>query len=177
MSERWLPVIDYEGYYEVSDQGRVRRVGKARGATVGRILALCPDGHGYLRVTLYKHDQRVKYAVHELVAAAFLGPRPRGLIVNHKDGVKPNNAVDNLEWCTYRHNNMHALEHGLRSCTPLPGELNGRAVLSEAQVLEILAAKGKASQRMLSRRYGVARTTVQAIHQGRLWPHLSRRSA
>lgn len=100
--ETWKPVADFESIYEVSDQGRVRRLIKPR---VG-IMAPQYAGAGYLMVGLRKPRERRLYRyVHRLVAFAFL--EGAGQEVNHIDGDKENNHVSNLEWSTRAGNNTH----------------------------------------------------------------------
>lgn len=96
MIEEWRDVPGYEGLYEVSDQGRVRRNGK--------ILKPQTERWGYLHVFLSKNGIQKWGKVHRLVASAFL-PNPQNLPqVNHKDEDKTNNAVSNLEWCDGKYN-------------------------------------------------------------------------
>lgn len=168
MTEVWKPVVSHPSHYEVSSLGRVRRIKPGRGATAGRILAPCPQ-NGYVAVTLYENDRRIKKGIHILVAEAFHGRRPAGKIVNHQDGNKANNRQDNLEWTTQGENAAHAVATGLSYSPGLPGEANGRARLTIEQVIEIRSLKGKASQRQLAREFDVARTTIQLIHQGKNW--------
>ena len=100
-NESWKTVTDYEGLYEVSDQGRVRslKFGKEK------ILKPGKTPNGYLRVTLYKDRKRKQMSVHRLVAQAFI-PNPLNLeTVNHRDEVKTNNFASNLEWMTHKDNN------------------------------------------------------------------------
>lgn len=70
-------------------------------------------GGGYLKVKLYRDREAHQLKVHAIVATVFLGPRPPGMTVNHKDGVKANNTPENLEWCTVAENNRHARATGL----------------------------------------------------------------
>ena len=99
--ELWLPVIDYEGIYEVSNYGRVRRVD-------GGIMNGNINSYGYRVVKLTKNGRQKDKKVHRLVALAFI-PTIRGKdFVNHKDGDKLNNYVENLEWVTRGENNRHA---------------------------------------------------------------------
>lgn len=94
--EEWKNVIGYEGLYEVSNLGRVRRVNKG--------LLKLQNNQGYNQVYLYKCGIRKGIRVHRLVAQAFI-PNPDNLPeVNHKNEDKMNNSVDNLEWCTAKYN-------------------------------------------------------------------------
>lgn len=168
MAETWMRVCGYEDNYKVSDLGRVRRIAPGQGATVGRILAQAMQGD-YLAVTLYKNDQKFKIGVHILVAEAFHGKRPAGMVTNHKDTDKLNNRADNLEWLTGLENTRHALANGLHGGKPMPGESNPRAKLTEQQVTEIRILKGTVGARVLAKRFGVSRSAIQFIHQGKHW--------
>jgi len=171
--EKWRAIPGYEGVYEVSSRGRVKRIMACQGATPGRILRQS-NQNGYLAVTLYKNDVRVKFAVHILVCSAFHGLAPSiGMHVNHKDANKRNNAPDNLEWVTPQQNVAHAVALGLVGGRSLPGEENGRAKLTRDQVLEIRSLRGKVGQRLIAAQYGVARSLVQRIHQGLAWSFLN----
>lgn len=101
MIERWLPINGYEGLYEVSSNGKVKSLKK------GIFLKTETLPSGYLRVYLTKNKNSRHFMVHRLVAEAFI-PNPDNLPqVNHKDEVKTNNSVDNLEWCTAKYNNNY----------------------------------------------------------------------
>ena len=98
--EIWKDIVDYEGLYQISNQGRVKslKYGKER------IMKPGNNGDGYLFVWLWKNGERKKYKIHRLVAQAFLH-NPNNLPqVNHKDEDKTNNKVDNLEWCSSKYN-------------------------------------------------------------------------
>lgn len=115
MSEKeiWKDVVGYEGVYEVSNMGRVKRVGKYRNQCAewdsNHILRPGHKDNEYLFVNLSKEGKnKIKY-VHRLVAEAFL-PNPKNkATVNHIDGDRTNNVVENLEWATYKENNNHSL--------------------------------------------------------------------
>ena len=98
MNEIWLPVVGYEGLYDVSNTGRVRSLNYNHKMII-RDLAQCKDRYGYLHCMLFRRDIGAKYpTVHSLVAEAFLGRRSAGMTVNHKDENKTNNNIDNLEY-------------------------------------------------------------------------------
>lgn len=96
----WRPVVGYEGLYEVSDQGRVRRAGRRR------YLRQAPNARGYLWVKLYGGEKARNHRVHVLVAAAFIGPRPAGFTVDHLDEHKRHSWVENLEYAGRLENYM-----------------------------------------------------------------------
>lgn len=123
----WRAVKGYEGYYEVSSTGAVRSLDRTvpdskngMRRVGGRVMKQSENkdktrgGDGYYVVNLRKfHISRV-VQVHRLVAEAFLPNELNMPTVNHKDGNKHNNNVENLEWATYSANNLHALDNGLR---------------------------------------------------------------
>ena len=125
MSEQqssWRPVVGFESLYEVSDTGEVRRIGKAhrcgkgRGGSARLGRPIKPQKHrgGYLAVQLWRLGKMHRPLLHRVVAAAFIGPCPEGMEVNHIDGVKTNNAASNLEYVDRSQNMLHAYRTGLR---------------------------------------------------------------
>jgi hypothetical protein len=169
--ETWLPVVGYEGWYEVSDHGRVRRVA---GATAGRLLAGF-SFNGYVRVPLTRHGQMEHYFVHQLVLAAFVGPCPDGLVCNHKDGDKANNRPANLEWVTHQENKDHAVRTGLWQ--PFHGQDHPRAKLTGAQVAEIRRLTGSEPTEVTAARFGVSKGTILSIRRHTTWRNLTGKEA
>ena len=116
MNEIWKQIEGYEGIYEVSNFGRVKRLLITLHSRFykEKILTNCFNNRtGYCFVALRKNDKDKNYSVHRLVAQAFI-PNPSNLSdVNHIDGNKLNNNIDNLEWCTRSQNLKHALQIGL----------------------------------------------------------------
>ncbi|MFW5517303.1 MAG: NUMOD4 domain-containing protein [Segatella copri] len=120
MEEIWKDIEGYEGLYQVSNFGRVRSLRhlvKCRGGYrmhTGKTLTPCFDNN-YFHVTLHKNGKRNIQLIHRLVAGAFLTNTKNLPQVNHKDGNKLNNNVDNLEWCSTRENCLHAFRLGLNN--------------------------------------------------------------
>ena len=116
-NEVWKDVVGYEGYYKVSNKGNVFSVGRkdSRGNKIGgRILKPIQSTGGYLQVQLCKNGKRKFKLIHRLVAEAFI-PNPNGLPqINHIDEIKDNNNVENLEWCTSKHNANHGTRNERR---------------------------------------------------------------
>lgn len=114
MEEIWKDVKGYEGLYQVSNLGRVRSLGHygANGTVAyfqhGKILKSRPDKDGYNLVCLYKEKKGKNKRVHRLVAQAFI-PNPMNKpTINHKNGIRNDNRVQNLEWATMSENQLHA---------------------------------------------------------------------
>ena len=121
MEEVWKDIAGYEGFYQVSNTGKVKSlVGWDGHKYVNREIMINPykqktNKSEYLRsvVKLKKHGEHKDFKVHRLVAQAFINNKNNYNVVNHKDGNPLNNSIDNLEWCTQKHNCKHAIENGL----------------------------------------------------------------
>ena len=99
IEEQWRPIRGYEGLYVVSNLGRVRSIGYVE----DRILKQCLN-KGYFIVTLSKCKKHTHFSVHRLVAEAFI-PNPNNLpMINHRNEIKTDNRVENLEWCDCKYN-------------------------------------------------------------------------
>lgn len=118
--EVWKDVPGYDGNYEASNKGRLRsknrtiyyKDGRVRKHN-GRMMEGTLTPNGYMQVSLSKNSKRVSTSLHRIVAHTFLGEPEKDYVVNHKDGNRTNNVVENLEWVTQRENVIHAFETGL----------------------------------------------------------------
>jgi hypothetical protein len=149
--------------YQVSNYGKV--INKH-----GKSLSMKADMHGYIctSITDYNGD-RIK-GMHRIIATVFI-PNPLNLPeVNHKDGIKSNNRVDNLEWCTKKHNMKHRSE--VLGC--MVGTDNPTNKLTEEQVLEIynLCKNTDIKYKDIAKMYGVIPEEVNRIAFGVVWKHL-----
>lgn len=112
--EEWRPVVGFEGIYDVSDQGHVRRHYRSRALKGGvRFLAVRYSRRRYGQIHLMRDGKTTDRYIHCLVAEAFIGPRPEKHDVNHLDGNRRHNARTNLEYCTRSENIRHAVALGL----------------------------------------------------------------
>lgn len=161
-------MVGFEGKYEVSNLGRVRSLDRTvngpngcRRPVPGKVLKPV-NVNGYLKIALPSKNvanrgQRVQW----LVAAAFIGPRPAGLFVNHKNGIKTDNRLENLEYCTPQENTLHAVRTGLMNNR---GEKNGMAKFTDEQRRRIceLVDSGL-SWSAAGREFGASSSAVQWI--------------
>ena len=122
-TEIWRDIEGYEGLYQVSNWGRVKSL-KKKGNSKERILTASNNNtKKYWRVQLSKNDKIKHFAVHRLVALAFI-PNPQNLPqVNHKDENKDNNNVLNLEWCTVKQNTNYGTRNKRASKKMINGKL------------------------------------------------------
>jgi hypothetical protein len=126
--ERFKPVTTNHAYF-ISDLGRI--YSKKR----KRFLSGSVSHYGYTTVFVKENGKWKNRFVHHLVMEAFVGLRPDKYQINHKDGIKLNNTLANLEYCTVSENSIHALRTGLRKSKS--GEQHGRSKLSDLQIREI----------------------------------------
>lgn len=170
MEEIWKGIEGYEDYYEVSNLGRVKaldRVIETKKTPKGqhrteRILGQQVGKYGYVRVTLCRDGICKAYLLHRIVAKAFI-PNPEGKPeVNHINGAKDNNQVDNLEWVTPSENSAHA--HNVLHI-PYPKPYGQK--LNKEQVKAIRA--DTRSQAKIAKDYGVSPTTISHIKLGKYY--------
>lgn len=166
----WRAVVGLESRYEVSDTGLIRS--KPSNYTMGKILNSPISLQGYYRFGYNLKGVHKNQPVHRMVAKAFI-PNPLSLPqVNHKNGNKLDNNINNLEWCTAKDNINHARKSGLYRDIRGSGKHNSK--LKENQVIEI---RGKYvpriySQSKLALEYAVSRSTIEKIVHGEMWSHV-----
>lgn len=165
VTEEWRPVVGvppFDYLYEVSNLGRTRTRITRSGTTAGRLLTPSVSTSGYLFVTFCADGKPKQIYVHKLVALAFIGPRPDGYEINHKDFDPLNPSLGNLEYISPGEN----VRHSARA-----GRLGQK--LTPAKVIEIrkrLALGHK--QQAIADDFGVHQGMISGILLGKLWKHV-----
>lgn len=167
-TKTWKTIPGFPDYQVSKVSGMVRRsrlrVGSPCGTSyLGKLLRTRLDRYGYNVVALTNKDGKAcSCTIHKLVALTWLGPRPKGTTVNHKDTDKLNNRWTNLEYITSRCNTHHAIENGLRGQqTCLTKEIVRRALT--------LVVKHKKTIAEVARRYGASERTIHDVVHGHTW--------
>lgn len=182
----WKDVIGYEGLYQVSNLGNVRSLDREIAPNnrvpywrKGKICKQSKSNLGYMTVGFTVNNVKVSKYVHRLVAEAFIDNINDYPQVNHIDGDKTNNRVDNLEWCTNSQNHTHASKNGLNKLhlhrVAYSGEKNGRSLLTKEQVLEIKQKyiPYKYSAKKLAKEYNVSESCITHILNNTSWKKIS----
>ncbi len=169
VKEEFRDVKGFEGYYEVSNLGNIRSVDRFVGKNANKFVEGIPfktpkDRYGYFRANLRKEGGRSCKLVSRLVAEAFIPNPDNKPTVNHKDGVKTNNCVSNLEWATHSENQKHKFDTGLATQVSFK---NNASKLTEESLKAIRSRIGKDKDRYISLDFGVCEETVRKIRVGK----------
>lgn len=171
--ERWRPVPDLEGLYEVSSIGSVRSIDRIIHCSDGdhrkyrgRILSPEITKDGYRRVNMKRARFSVRMFVHAIVAAAFIGPRPRGMLCLHKDDDKSNNCFRNLYYGTRYDNAADSITNGRQH----HGSRIRQSKLTEGDIPQILALRGSGfTYRAIGDIYHVTPQAIFHVCKGSWW--------
>lgn len=163
VEEKWLPVVGFELIYSVSTNGRVRRERPIR-----RLRVSVAGNQRYPYLVLSKNGKQTTHRVHQLVMRAFIGPCPDGMEINHKNGNKTDNRLENLEYITRLENARHGItvlgKHHV-------GEKHPMAKLSSEQVgwIRRIYRHGQLTQKQLGAAFGVCQSTIGYLVTGMTW--------
>lgn len=185
--EIWKDIEGYEGLYQVSNLGRVKSLERTIVRSDGqkrflpeKILSCSLDDRGYVRAKMCRNNKHISKRVHRLVAETFIDNPDNKIEVNHKDGIKTNNKISNLEWATGYENLKHAHRNKLILPPPIKyGSDNHQAKLTERQIIQIdkLLRDGKVSQSDIAKKYNVSKALITGIKKGKRWGHLTKRGS
>lgn len=163
-NEELKDIVGYEGMYQVSNLGRVKSLKFGKNL----ILKSGFSAKGYLLLKLSKNNTSKTFRVHRLVAAAFIKNPHKKSDINHINGIKDDNRVENLEWNTRSENIQHAFSIGLSKAKK--GEKHNMSKLTTQQVLAI--RKDNRIQREIAKDYNVSRVQISHIKRKKIWNHL-----
>lgn len=165
-------ILGYEGLYQVDKYGHVWSLPKMNGPAFrqGRFLKARMI-NDYLSVCLRKDSVGKEKLIHRLVALNFIPNPLNKREVNHKNGIKTDNRIENLEWCTPSENCKHSYVIGLSFHEGIKGEKHPKAKLNQRQVIEIRGTRGL-TQRAIAKKYGVALSTIHSILKRKNWKHI-----
>jgi len=174
--EIWKPIKGYEGYYEISNMGRVKSLERM---VPYRILGLyrkqrelimkpAKNGYGYYFVYLNKNSTKKMCLVARLVAMAFVDGERDGLQVNHKNGIVTDNRPENLEWITPKENTWHAIMV-LGKRRDKENHWKHKITIAQVEEMRELYKTGKYSQVELAKRYGIHRGQLSKICNHKAW--------
>jgi len=177
MEEIWKDIEGWKNHYQISNLSRVRSLDfpmfhwrGGQSIEKGRIMKLKKD-NGYLRIVLRKNGEQKNLAIHRLVAQAFIQNPENKPEINHINGIKTDNRIENLEWCTQKENCEHAFKIGLRK--GLKGDKNPYSKLNEKQVRVIkYCIKLGMNCHAIAKYFPVNRSAISRIKNNHLWPHI-----
>lgn len=165
MEEIWKDVKDYKGLYQVSNIGNVKSL---RNNKILKFLYRRKEA--YASVILCDDKKRKQFTVHRLVCVAFLLNPENKEQVNHKNGIKNDNRLENLEWVTRSENIIHAFNIGLKKIKK--GQNHGMSKINEIQAKEIKYTHFDISLKEIGKIYGIKASQVCKIKKGQLWSHI-----
>lgn len=157
-AEEWRIIKDFPDY-AVSDMGRVKRI-------KGNILNGSKNTNGYILVVLICNGIRKSKLIHRLVLENFIGPCPDNHQCNHKDGIKQNNSLPNLEWVTRSENMRHSYGMGLHPLRSGQENHNAKLKNNEAWLIKKLLSSGKIKQKIIAKMFRVTPETISYINCG-----------
>lgn len=170
--EVWKPVRGYEKLYSVSNMGRIRCDIDKRSSKKGKILKISTFSRGYKGVGLFNGSNKKNYTVHKIVCEAFISKYPRNMQINHKNRIKSDNRLINLEYVTPKENVLHSFKVGTRNTNK--GELNGMSKLNRNKIFDIrkMYKTCNFTHKNISILFNISRTNITNIINKKAWKYL-----
>ena len=168
MSENWLPVVGYEGIYEISDRGALRRIMRSACGSMGLLKGDRPKG--YVRHRLFRNGKFKRMQAHQIVMAAFIGPVPPDMEINHLNGIHGDNRLENLQYVTRSENQSH--KYRVLGWKGRAGSKHHYAKLDEEKVAEMRKLRLDGWElKDLAIKYGVSTGSISLICKRKTWRH------
>lgn len=168
--EVWKDIDGYEGIYKISNLSRIISLKHNK----INILKQIDTKSKYVRINLYLYGKRNTEMVHRLTALAFI-PNPENKpCVNHKNGIKNDNRVENLEWATYLDNNIHALKNKLRINKNGEDHFNSKLNVKKVIEIRLKYKTGLFTLLDLANEYGVGFKNISKIVNNKTWKHCNK---
>ncbi|ALA07692.1 hypothetical protein BC01_108 [Bacillus phage BC01] len=177
-SRKWVSTMEQwqslDGIVENGENYAVSNLGNVKHSRKGNILKFytMPAPIGYYQVSLSCNGKTKKYLVHRLVALAFIPNPDNKREVNHKDGNKLNNYIDNLEWNTSKENQQHAMKLGLQPVYYGSEAANAKLTEEKVRTIRELYAKGNCTHQQIADIFGVGKRNITAIINRKTWKHV-----
>jgi hypothetical protein len=178
MKETWRDIVNYEGIYKISNKGNVKSLARFRRNGINgkykqkeRILKPGQYSNDYYFVYLCDNSKKKSCSIHRLIALAFI-PNPLNKPhINHINGIRTDNKIENLEWCTRSENQLHAIKIGTKNDY---GSKSNFSKLRESDVLEIRRLKKMLlkSNKELAKNYKVTVSNIEYIIARKSWKHI-----
>jgi len=177
--EIWKSVNGYAGSYEISNYGRVKSLSRCIKTKNNKqymrkeiILKQYLNKSGYYFVNLCKSSKMKNHRIHRLVAKHFISNKSKYNCVNHKDGNKINNHVENLEWCTFSYNLKHAHEIGIKKAKSGVDNYFSKLDNYDVTLIKILLNNTNLKQKDIASMFNIHTTTISKIYNNVNWKHI-----
>lgn len=167
--EIWKQVPEFEGIYEINNFGVIKRIAPYGQAYKGMVKKTFISNSGYESVGLFNKRKKATKSVHVILAKAFFGKPKKGFCVNHKNGIKTDNRLENIEYITFKENTIHTYKVIGKNI----GEKCYLHKLKEKEVLKVRKlAKNGLSQRKIASIFNVHQHTIWSIIKRKTWSHI-----